>query len=94
MKGGYTSLKAEETMDGPTKPGTWISNFRQSEFGLEEAPELDQVHVSGSSELTCSVTETVALALLEADAFKIPRKPGRDVDPDRADFGLGVEEIS
>ena len=51
--------------------------------------------MSGTSELTCSVTETVALALLEADDFKIPRKPGRDVDPDRAtDFGLGVEEIS
>ena len=44
-----------------------------------------------SSELTCSVT---ALVLLEADDFKIPCKPGRDVDPDRADFGLGVGEIS
>ncbi len=51
--------------------------------------DLDQVHVSGSSELTCSVIETVALVLLEADDFKIPRKPGRDVDPEEISWIRG-----
>jgi len=71
MKGGsYTSLKVEEIINGPTKPETWISIFRQSGFELEEAPDLDQVHLSGSSELTCSVTENRRTSISRSRRFQ------------------------